>query len=234
MAAKKKKKALIKTPRGYDPTSEYIENIVAKRFFDNVDSEKLELYMTDAKYSDPTTGQSKYDDYLRSFGDPAFNKLSPWSRMRKFSLTLHELQVIYTDGQRHLGLLEMSNQLPRVMSDTSKDALNRNVSCPRCDGNKLVKETVEYADAKGTSKKGSREKPCPECKGQGEVEVSGDHRSRELVFEAMKLTKQPGGPLVAIQQNVTNNSGLDSSLEDLLKLTQSITIGAKVIPDNQQ
>jgi len=203
-----------------------LDRVRGKRFFDNIDQDKLELYLTDTKYSDPTTGQSKYEDYLRSFHDPAFDKLTPWNRMRKFGLTLHEFQLIYTDGQRHLGLLEMSNQLPKVMSDTSKDAQNRQSCCPRCDGEGKVKVNGE----------GKRKlvKDCPECKGKGEVEVSGDHRSRELVFEAMKLTKQPGGPLVAIQQNIGNSSGLDSSLEDLLKLTQSITIGAKPVPDNQQ
>lgn len=202
-----------------------LEKASAVRFFDSVDVDRLHLFMTEPAHLDPATGKSKYDDYLRSFADPAYNRLSHFTRMRKFGISVSELHQIYLDGQRHIGLLNLANRLPQVIDDTAADAESRLANCPRCDGETTVESTRGKQKIMRT---------CPECEGEGKVKVAGDKHARDLVFESAKLIKQ-SGPLVAIQNNVQTNvsSGLDSRLEDLMKLTQSITVGAKEVREER-
>src|SRR5262249_54480225 len=78
-------------------------------------------------------------------------------------------------------------------------------------------------------------KKCPECKGSGEVRMSGDKHARDLVFESMKLTGQKS-PLVAMQQNFVSGGSdmmLDNNMEKLLSLTAALTMGRRSIePDS--
>jgi hypothetical protein len=138
--------------------------------------------------------------------------------LRKFNISLHEAQCLYTDHMRYQGLLRMSSQVPQVMADVAEDAKSRMRVCPRCDGEKVVEST------RG-NKRGRR--VCPDCKGTGEVRVIGDKHARDLVFESMKLTGQKG-PLVAINQDFGSRDvdpTLDPRMETLLKMSQAITMG---------
>ena len=198
-------------------------DIPARRFWDNVDHDKVELFMQEPQHVDSTSGISKYDSFLRALHDPAYSRLTFPAMLRKFNLSLHEVQTIYTDGMRQMGLLQMSNALPQVMADVSEDAKSQMVLCPRCDGDK-IEVIVDERNAKGKVVK-SHEQQCRVCEGVGKVKVPGDKHARDLMFESMKLTKQ-GGPLVAIQQNIGGNgTQLDSNIESLLKMTQTITVG---------
>jgi len=160
-------------------------------------------------------GNDKYAAFLQALSDPAYASCSFPTLLRKFNISLHETQTVYTDHMRHMGLLRMSNQLPQVMADVTEDARSHMRACPRCDGEKVMVST--------RGNKTSR-KQCPECKGTGEVRVIGDRHARDLVFESMKLTRQREGPLVAIQQNI-GESTLSTRMEDLLKQTQKIVMG---------
>lgn len=186
-----------------------ILDLPMKRFYEGVDMDKLKFFLSE--------NGDKFETLLAALQDPAFVTLSFAAIARKCRVTLHDLQLLYSDGMRQLGLLQMSTVLPQVMMDVASDALSRQVVCPRCDGLKI--SVIRNKDGQITD-----ERPCPACKGEGEVRVTGDKHARDLVFESMKLTNQ-GGPLVAIQQNI--GSALDSSMESMMKLTQSITIGKK-------
>lgn len=206
-----------------------IADIPAKRFWENVDHSEVELFMQEPQHCDPSTGISKYDDFCRALHDPNFSRFSFPMMLRKFNISLHEIQSIYTDGKRQLGLLKMSSALPQVMEDVSEDAKSQMVLCPRCDGDK-VEIIVDARNDKGKVTK-SHEQTCRVCEGAGKVKVPGDKHARDLMFESMKLTKLPGGPLVAIQQNLGGGGvSLDSNVESLLKLTQQITVGERKAP----
>lgn len=196
---------------GREMTQEPALDIPMRRFRENIDPDKLELFLNQ---------HEKYQTFIASLHDPAYSKLTFAIICRKFGVSLHELQTLYTDGMRHLGLLEMAANLPQVMVDVSEDAKSRMVSCPRCDGEGVVWFGMEDKQ---------QSKPCPQCKGVKEVRVSGDKHARDLMFESMKLTGQRG-PLVAIQQNFGDASGLDAKMEGMLKLTQGITMGEKKDP----
>jgi hypothetical protein len=184
-------------------------DIPARRFWNTIDREEFELALT---------SNDKYDAFLRALHDPHYSRCSFPTLLRKFNISLHEAQMLYTDHMRQWGLLEISNQLPEIMSDVAEDARTHMQACPRCDGEKFVESTRDHRKVL---------KPCPNCTGSGTVRVIGDKHARDLVFESMKLTRQRG-PLVAIQQNISPpGAGLDASLESLLKMTQAIVMGER-------
>src|SRR5262249_9808603 len=142
--------------------------------------------------------------------------------LRKFNISLHEAQTLYTDHVRHMALLQMCSQLPEVIADVAEDAKSHMRACPRCDGEKVVVSTRGNTKAR---------KKCPECRGTGEVRMIGDKHARDLVFESMKLTGQKS-PLVTMEQNFVSGGGdmmLDHNMERLLSLSAALTMGRRSI-----
>lgn len=185
-----------------------------RRFEENIDKEKLSLFMSERE-------SDKYQAFVLALHDPDHARLSFATICRKFGVTLNELQAIYTDGMRHLGMLQMANALPQVMQDVSEDALNTTTVCPRCDGLKQLPITLR--DEEGNDVDSVRE--CPQCEGIGKVKERGDKHARDLVFESMKLTNAKV-PLVGIVQNFGGSDGMDAKMEGMLKMTQGITMGS--------
>ena len=185
-------------------------DIPALRFWDTIDREQFELALSE---------NDKYAAFLGALHDPNYSRCSFPTLLRKFNISLHEAQALYTDHMRYQGLLRMSSQLPQVMADVAEDAKSRMRVCPRCDGEKVVEPT------RG-NKRGRR--VCPDCKGTGEIRMIGDRHARDLVFESMKLTGQKG-PLVSINQDFRSGGtdpSLDMRMETLLKMSQRIVLGA--------
>jgi hypothetical protein len=143
--------------------------------------------------------------------DPAYKQFAFATLVSKAHLTLQELQEVYSNGMRHIGLLRMASHLPDVMEDVANDAKNTQETCNRCDGTRVVPE-------------GDGMKPCPTCRGTGEVKRMGDKHARDLMFETAKLTKQSSGPTVQINQAFTQ---IDSRMETMLKRTRSIVLDSK-------
>jgi hypothetical protein len=183
-----------------------------RRFRDNIDIDKLQLFMSE---------NDKYKYFLEDLYNPEYARYTFATICRKWHVTLHELQSIYTDGMRHMALLNAATSTPDIMADVAEDALSKLVVCPRCDGIKSISEPVRNDEGKIISES---VRECPQCKGVGEVRQKGDDHSRDLVFESMKLTGQKG-PLVAIQQNFGRGDGLDAKMEAMLKLTQQVAMG---------
>jgi len=178
-------------------------DVPALRFWNAIDREAFEFALS---------GKDKYSTFLRALYDPHYSRCSFPTLLRKFNISLHEAQSLYTDHMRCLGLLAMSNYLPEIMTDVAEDALSHMHACPRCDGEAVVEST-----------RGGRKvrKTCPDCNGSGKVRVIGDRHARNLVFESMKLIRQREGPLVAIQQNMGPDD-MCPSLEDVLKHSYSL------------
>lgn len=184
-----------------------------QRFAETVDRDALSLFLSQ---------NEKYTGFLSALHDPAYARLSFAKLCRDFHISLHELQTLYTDGQRQLGLLRMSSALPQIMEDVGEDAKSRQIVCPRCDGYKTLTIILERDDAGKPIK--TEERTCPVCKGIGEIRQVGDKHARDLVFETAKLTGQKG-PMVAIQNNFGAGSTLDAKMEGMLKMTQTIVMG---------
>ena len=173
----------------------------ALRFWNGIDRDAFEFALS---------GNDKYAAFLHALHDPNYSRCSFPALLRRFNISLHEAQSLYTDHMRHLGLLAMSSRLPAIMADVAEDAKNKMETCPRCDGLK----SIPYRQTETRN--------CPACKGSGEIRRIGDPHARDLVFESMKLIRQRG-PLVAVAQNI-GADGLDSRMESILKLTRAITM----------
>lgn len=143
--------------------------------------------------------------------DPAYAHVSFATLARKANIALQELQEIYTNGMRHIGLLKMATSLPDIMGDVAEDAKTTMEVCPRCDGFKIVPAPDNQT------------RDCPLCKGKGEIRRTGDKHARDLVFESAKLIKQ-SGPMFAIQQNFGQ---MDTRMESMLKKTRQIVLEPK-------
>ena len=101
----------------------------------------------------------------------------------------------------------MAPHLSQIMEDVTKNALSRDVVCPRCDGLKNVRDGE------------SESRVCPVCQGKGSVTVPGDPHARELVFEVMGLIGRKE-PAIRIEQNVRVES-----LEEMLRIGQKPQTG---------
>lgn len=179
------------------------------RFFKNIDMDNFLLFISE---------NEKYADYALALMDPTLSRHSHAWLMRKFHITLHEFQSIYLDGTRHLALLGMAAGLNTVSQGILQDASPRLENCPRCDGDGIV-----YFGPQDSR----QSKTCPMCKGAKEVRVSGSNHDKDLVLESFGIINQKQGPLVNINQVISGGSGggLDARLEDMLKVTQTITMG---------
>lgn len=190
------------------------KDVPMKQFRDNIDLERLCLFMS---------GKDKYEKFIEQISKPENARLSFSTICRRFNISLHELQVLYSDGMRNMALIAAANSAETIMQDVTEDAMNVMVACTRCDGNKNIVEVVKNRKGEVISK---TERICPICDGVGKVKQKGDDHSRDIVFETMKLTGQKG-PLVAIQQNFGGGDGLDAKMEDVLKNTQMIALENK-------
>jgi hypothetical protein len=181
-------------------------DIPVNKFFDTVDTSNLMLYLSES---------DKYESFAAALASSEYSHMSYSAIMRKFNITLHELNVLYRDGQRNMGLFAQSNHLPKIMEDVAVDAESKEVTCSRCDGEGVIPGTD------------GEDKTCPECRGVKTQRKIGDKHARDLIYESMGLTAQKG-PLVAIQNNQfagVGSGGLNSSMEDMLRTTQTITMG---------
>lgn len=169
------------------------------RFIESVDRSVLEYAL----------GQDeKYLGFLRALYSSDYAKFSFNKIASKFGIVLHELQALYTDAKRHMGLLRMSNNLDQVMEDISIDALSTTKCCSRCDGYGQLSEL--------DANEQEIIRQCPICEGDGRIRVSGDKDARGQMLEAMKIIGR--APTVAIQQNF----GGAAHMEDQMALTQRI------------
>jgi hypothetical protein len=78
-------------------------DIPDRRFWNAVDRENFELALA---------SDDKYTSFLAALHDPNYSRCSFPALLRKFNISLHEAQTLYTDHMRHMGLLAMSSQLP--------------------------------------------------------------------------------------------------------------------------
>jgi len=207
----------MKRDKHFRPTPDQSHrDIPALHFWDAIDRDQFALALSDNAKND------KYTAFLQALSDPTYARCRFPTLLRKFNISLHEAQALYTDHMRHTALLQMCSQLPQVVADVTEDAKSHMHACPRCDGEKVV---VSTRGNKRTSKK------CPECRGTGEVRIIGDKHARDLVFESMKLTGQKS-PLVAMQQNFVSGGRdmmLDNNMEKLLSLSAALTMGRRSI-----
>jgi hypothetical protein len=182
------------------------EKEALRRFSESIQKDNLLAFLQDKE-------DLRFQTLFGMMVDPAYQRHSFYKLCRKAGISLLEISQIYVDGQRHLGLIQMMEDLPQIMKDVASDAKNATQPCPRCDAFGVLNYIKDEKREKRT---------CPLCHGAKEIKLSGDRHARELLFETAKLTHQGNLPLM-VQTNV--NIG-DSRIEAMLKKTRSI-----ILPD---
>jgi hypothetical protein len=186
---------------------------VFRRLEASVPREELERAMDAAP-------DERAQQLLMRLMDPAFRKHSLPKLAKDVGLTypqvLHYIQRYRLDE----GLLKMSAHVPQVLEDVAIDSKSKEVTCPNCEGSKVVAVT-EIVEDPDTKKKVVLQKlddegrgvwkKCLVCDGAGTIRQVGDTDSRKLLFETMKLTGNRG-PLVAIQQNMGGAPTMEDSM----------------------
>ena len=132
--------------------------------------------------------------------DPEYAKVSLGTLCQRSGTSLHQLMDLFRKTKMDEGLIRAFKHVPDMLEDTAKDALSKEESCWKCQGDKEI--TVDDETS-----------PCPECKGKGITIVPGNTEARKLMFETTGLTGKRG-PLIAQQFNL--GGGADSQ-EDVLK-----------------
>jgi len=153
------------------------------------------------------SGDARFFRLYDALHDDAYRNTSPGTLCRRFGISLQDLVDVWREYNRLLALMYAAPHLPQIMADVTKNALSRDVVCPRCDGLKNVRDEA------------AEPRICPVCKGEGSVRVPGDPHAIELVLAVMGLIG-PKEPAIRIEQNVHVES-----LEETLRMTQEISVG---------
>lgn len=139
--------------------------------------------------------------------DPEYATVSLGTLCQRSGLSLHQLMDFFRKTKMDEGLIRAFKHVPDMLEDTAKDALRKEESCWKCQGEGKILIAGDDEDDE------QAESPCPECKGKGVTVVPGNTDARKLMFETIGLTGKRG-PLIAQQFNL--GGGVDSQ-EDVFK-----------------
>lgn len=169
---------------------------------------------------------------LETSDDPRYQKLAallldPIHRGKTLATIARKVDIGYPDLLRFItsarlaeGVLQMSAHVPQVLEDVAIDAKSRIVTCPACEGKKViaVKRNSE-ADEDGGPDGEPTVKQCPTCEGTGKLRKLGDADARSLVFETFGLTgKGKGGVIVNVNQQSAGVPSMEDELDRATKL----------------
>jgi len=116
----------------------------------------------------------------------------------------------YAKGAKALSqmsvVLNLYKEMPHLMRDLLRHAIDQEVSCGVCLG-------AGNVPARAGAKKLSQ--TCPRCKGSGEARESSEHKAmavQKILEMSEMLPKRSGGPTVNVNQAVQVNAGSNSDL----------------------
>jgi hypothetical protein len=110
---------------------------------------------------------------LQMMTDPAYSRFTLGKLCQRVGLNSIDLLNAFRNYQLLRGIVEMSRVVPEVMADVAEDARSRMGICKGCQGKGLIDT-----------------RRCPQCEGAGVTRVPGDHRSRKLLFQTLRLIEK--------------------------------------------
>lgn len=162
--------------------------------------------------------EKRWTELLRVMHHPITRNWSMTRIAKRCGLTLGDLTKFWRDSRMQQAMLITSDALPGVMQNIADDASNRKHACPRCDGYGTLlndragnsnypqalddsPQTPVFEGAVGTSLNSEQPlRPCPECRGTGEVTARGDNDARKLLLEVGGVTGKKA-PVIMNQHN---------------------------------
>lgn len=162
----------------------------------------LEVHPENANYPVPTD-KSKWQTLAVFLTSPDFQRkhkpMSLSTAATKCGIAWRELIEYFAHHQRSEGMYRLMSKLPDAMEQVAEDALKKTVTCPTCEGEKMVATGKTDDDGIPLFKR------CVPCEGTGQVTIAADKDARKMTFEMAGLLNK-AGPMVAIQQNFGGTS----------------------------
>jgi hypothetical protein len=120
------------------------------------------------------SGDKRFHRLYDALHDDVYRRTSPGTLCRRFNVTWLDLVQLWFSYNIHLGLMQLANHLPKILTDMAEDSESRDGPCPVCDGMGYVAtDSSRYT--------------CVECDGAGKVRVPGDEHARRLLFKIIGL-----------------------------------------------
>lgn len=215
-------KALTKDRYGRNLNKQPNRDKAVARFVETIDYRRLEMILA---------ANPQYHLLLQMMKDPLiFNtgrgRLSFAAVIRKANVTLAEIQKLYIDGSKQLGVLELANRFPAIAADIGEDAKSRDEACPSCQGTGAL-PGVAVEEATDSELDAAQ---CKACKGSGSIRVMGDKHARDMVVGILQLGPKSGVTINNLLQQNANFGGGQDRIEDLLsKTAQVINVEAQEV-----
>lgn len=205
-------KALTHDRQGRKLNAQPVRDKAVARFIETIDYRRLEMILAADPRCHTLLGMMK-DPLVFASGQ---GRLSFAAVMRRANVTLAEIQKIYIDGSKQLGVLELANRFPAIAADIGEDAKSRDEACPICQGAGVLpalgQESEEMVDAED----------CKSCKGKGTVRVMGDKHARDMVANLLGLGQKAGVTINNLLSQNANFGGGADRIEDLLAKTAQV------------
>ena len=207
-------KALTKDRAGRKLNKQPNRDKAAKAFIETIDYRRLEMILA---------ANSQYHLLLQRMRDPlGFASGNGWKSfaalLLKHDIPVAEIQKVYIDGSKQLGVLELANRFPAIAADIGDDARSRDESCPACQGtgSLIASAAANAADAELDAGQ------CPSCKGSGTIRVMGDKHARDMVVGILQLGPKSGVTINNLLSQNANFGGGNDRIEDLLSKTAQV------------
>src|SRR3990167_4020513 len=177
-------KALTKDRTGRKLNKQPNRDKAVARFVETIDYPRLEMILA----ADP-----RYHLLLQMMRDPLVfasgkGRLSFAAVLRKVNVPLADIQKVYIDGSKQLGVLELANRFPAIAADIGEDAKSRDEACPVCQG----EGSLPLAQLEGATDGELDGMECKACKGSGMIHVMGDKHARDLTVSLLGLGQKAG------------------------------------------
>jgi len=218
-------KALTKDRTGRKLNKQPNRDKAVARFVETIDYRRLEMILA----ADP-----RYHLLLQLMRDPLVfasgkGRLSFAAVLRKVNVPLADIQKVYIDGSKQLGVLELANRFPAIAADIGEDARSHDEACTVCQGiGSLPMPALEAAADAELAAAG-----CPACKGSGTMRVMGDKHARDMVANLLGLGQKAGVTINNLLSQNANFGGGQDRIEDLLaKTAQVIQVETREVEDN--
>lgn len=217
------RKALTTDRRGRGLIKQPNRDKAVARFVENIDYERLEAILA----ADPrhhTLLQMMRDPHIFARGKG--KTMSFAAVLRKSGTPLADIQRMYIDGSKQLGVLELANRFPAIAADIGEDAKSRDEACPACQGTGALPGTA-LAEASEAELDAAE---CKACKGSGAIRVMGDKHARDMVASLLGLGQKAGVTINNLLSQNANFGGGQDRIEDLLaKTAQVINVEAQEV-----
>lgn len=194
-------------------------------YLTEIDPRGDSLTSDEFRFSLATASDMRFRQFLDALTAPRFKGYKLATIAKYCDISMPQFFNWWQSAQHSIALARAQNAMPALISDMTVDAASRMVSCGRCDGFGVVSDH-SGEDSKLEGQAPAKIKPCPTCKGKGEVREIGNQHARDRLLEVGGMIKKDRGAAVQITQNF-GGATMASAVDSLNKIT--FDVGGDVV-----